>query len=29
RPHESLNNLTPDEYRLMAENTEISKSAWN
>ncbi|MBU9858501.1 integrase, partial [Rahnella aceris] len=29
RPHESLNNLTPEEYRLMAENTEISKSAWN
>ncbi|NNS06199.1 integrase, partial [Erwinia sp. JH02] len=25
----SLNNLTPEEYRLMAENTEISKSAWN
>ncbi|MGT3198139.1 integrase, partial [Yersinia enterocolitica] len=24
-----LNNLTPDEYRLMAENPEISKSAWN
>lgn len=20
RPHESLNNLTPEEYRLMAEN---------
>ncbi len=29
RPHEFLNNLTPEEYRLMAENTEISKSAWN
>ncbi|HBW8316255.1 IS3 family transposase [Klebsiella pneumoniae] len=29
RPHESLNNLTPEEYRLMAENPEISKSAWN
>jgi len=29
RPHESLNNLTPDEYRLMAENPEISKSGWN
>lgn len=29
RPHESLNNLTPEEYRLMAEKTEISKSAWN
>ncbi|MFD3242586.1 integrase, partial [Rahnella perminowiae] len=23
----SLNNLTPEEYRLMAENPEISKSA--
>jgi len=21
RPHESLNNLTPEEYRLMAEKT--------
>ncbi|MGP2416572.1 IS3 family transposase [Pantoea ananatis] len=29
RPHESLNNLTPEEYRLMAETSEISKSAWN
>ncbi|WP_458048170.1 IS3 family transposase [Klebsiella pneumoniae] len=29
RPHESLNNLTPEEYRLMAETPEISKSAWN
>ncbi|AHK18458.1 integrase core domain-containing protein [Yersinia similis] len=29
RPHESLNNLTPKEYRLMTENTEISKSTWN
>jgi len=29
RPHESLNNLTPDEYRIMAENPEISKSGWN
>lgn len=29
RPHGSLNNLTPEEYRLMAENPEISKSAWN
>ncbi|WP_350028012.1 integrase core domain-containing protein [Pectobacterium punjabense] len=29
RPHESLNHLTPEEYRLMAENPEISKSAWN
>ncbi|MFP5596963.1 integrase, partial [Kluyvera sp. 142486] len=25
----SLNNLTPEEYRLMAEKPEISKSAWN
>ncbi len=25
----SLNNLTPEEYRLMAETPEISKSAWN
>ncbi len=25
RPHESLNNRTPEEYRLMAEETEISK----
>ena len=29
RPHESLNNLTPEEYRLMAENAEITKSAWD
>ncbi len=29
RPHESLNNLTPEEYRLMAENPETSKSVWN
>ncbi|WP_391591450.1 integrase core domain-containing protein [Yersinia similis] len=29
RPYESLNNLTPKEYRLMTENTEISKSTWN
>jgi len=29
RPHESLNNLTWEEYRLMAEKTELSKSAWN
>ncbi len=27
RPHESLNNLTPEEYRLMAEKTELLKSA--
>lgn len=26
RPHESLNNLAPEEYRM---NMEISKSAWN
>lgn len=25
----SLNNMTPEEYRLMAENPGISKSAWN
>ncbi|MDR6092285.1 hypothetical protein C7425_1031, partial [Pantoea ananatis] len=25
----SLNNLTPEEYRLMAEKPETSKSAWN
>ncbi|MDR8320404.1 integrase, partial [Kluyvera cryocrescens] len=25
----SLNNLTPEEYRLMAEKPELSKSAWN
>lgn len=25
RPHESLNNLTPEEYRLMAEKPENSK----
>ncbi len=29
RPHESTNNLTPEEFRLMAENPEISKSTWN
>ncbi|MFW5389475.1 IS3 family transposase [Yersinia sp. 2544 StPb PI] len=29
RPHESLNNLTPEEYRLMAEKPEISRSVWN
>lgn len=29
RPHESLNNLTPEEYRLIAEKSEISKSAWS
>ena len=26
RPDESLNNLTPEEYRLKAENPELSKS---
>lgn len=25
RPHESLNNLTPEEYQLMAEKPELSK----
>ncbi|HBL88695.1 MAG TPA: integrase, partial [Klebsiella pneumoniae] len=25
--HESLNNLTPEEYRLMAEKPKLSKSA--
>ena len=25
RPHEPLNNLKPEEYRLMAEKTENSK----
>ena len=25
RPHESLNTLTPEEYRLMAEKPEISE----
>lgn len=29
RPNESLNNLTSEEYRLMAEKPEISKSVWN
>lgn len=29
RLHESLNNLTSEEYRLMAENTELPKSLWN
>jgi putative transposase len=27
RPHESLNNLTPEECWLMAEKPETSKSA--
>lgn len=25
RPHESLNNLMPEEYRLIAEKPELSK----
>lgn len=25
RPHESLNNLMPEEYRLMAENRKFQK----
>lgn len=29
RPHESLHDLTQEEYRLMTENPEISKRAWN
>lgn len=29
QPHESLNNLAPEEYRLMAEKPEISKNVWN
>lgn len=29
RPQESLNNLTPEESRLITENPKISKSAWN
>lgn len=29
RPHESLNNLTPEEYRMMNANAGTSKSAWN
>ncbi len=29
RPHEFLNNLTPEEYRKMAEKPELLKSAWN
>ncbi len=27
-PHESQNNLTPEECRLMAEKPEISKNVW-
>lgn len=29
RPHESLNNLTTAENRLMTEKPELSKSVWN
>lgn len=29
RPHESLNNLSLEEYRLIAQKPELSKSAWN
>lgn len=29
RPHEFLNNLMPEECRLMAEKPELSKSVWN
>jgi len=29
RPHEYLKKLTPGEYRLMVEKSEISKSVWN
>lgn len=29
RPHESLNNLTPEEYRMMDNYAGTSKSAWN
>lgn len=29
RPHESQNNLTPEEYILMAKKPETSKSVWN
>ncbi len=29
RPHESLNNLTPEEYRLKAEKPENLKSVRN
>ncbi|EIS3524649.1 IS3 family transposase, partial [Escherichia coli] len=27
--HESLNNLTPEEYRQQHYQPEISKSVWN
>lgn len=29
RPHKSLNKLTPEECRLIAEKRLLSKSAWN
>ena len=29
RPHESLNNMTPEEYRQHCYLAEISKNAWN
>ncbi|MCS3609038.1 transposase InsO family protein [Erwinia rhapontici] len=29
RPHESLNNLTLEEYRLMAEKNRSPQSVWN
>lgn len=29
RPHQSLNNLTPEEYRLIHQQPKISKSGWN
>ncbi|RBP57046.1 integrase-like protein [Brenneria salicis ATCC 15712 = DSM 30166] len=29
RPHESLNNLTTEEYRMMGDCAGTSKSAWN
>jgi len=28
RPHESLGNLTPEEYRITRSSPMISKSAW-
>ncbi|HAL7146296.1 TPA: integrase, partial [Escherichia coli] len=29
RPHESLNNMTPEEYRQRHYLAGISKSVWN
>ncbi|EGC2471073.1 TPA: integrase core domain-containing protein, partial [Escherichia coli] len=29
RPHESLNNMTPEEYRLHHYLAGFSKNAWN